>query len=446
MKYIFLFTLCFALNTHAQPGKMDTLYSKVLGETRHIRIYLPSSYGDTYFYPRRYPVLYLLDGEAMFNPVASMVQLLSEDRGAMNFPELIVIAIYNTDRNRDLTPTRPAREPRMDSVTLSHTGGGEKFLSFIGSELMPHVDSLYRTAPYKIFMGHSFGGLTVINTFLHHTSLFDAYIATDPSMSWDQQKLVRQAKEILQESKNGIIPENRFAGKTLFLAIANNLPPGMDTTTIRSDTNNLFARHMNAIFSLRNTLTAAWPQKPPVFIPFSGQPPIPEKLPPPGAALPLRFSWKFYPEYDHGGLPLPADYDGLRFTFNYYSIYFPFPELFRPTWTTDTLIATHYKAISRQLGYKVPPPETLINDIGYQMMGSRQFDRAAYYFQLNIDNYPNSFNVYDSMGDLLAVMQQKDTAVKCYQKALTLREEPGTREKMEKLRRELHSPEPVINK
>jgi len=265
-------------------------------------------------------------------------------------------------------------------------------------------------------------------------------------MSWDQQKLVRQAKEILQESKNGIIPENRFAGKTLFLAIANNLPPGMDTTTIRSDTNNLFARHMNAIFSLRNTLTAAWPQKPPVFIPFSGQPPIPEKLPPPGAALPLRFSWKFYPEYDHGGLPLPADYDGLRFTFNYYSIYFPFPELFRPTWTTDTLIATHYKAISRQLGYKVPPPETLINDIGYQMMGSRQFDRAAYYFQLNIDNYPNSFNVYDSMGDLLAVMQQKDTAVKCYQKALTLREEPGTREKMEKLRRELHSPEPVINK
>ena len=68
-------------------------------------------------------------------------------------------------------------------------------------------------------------------------------------------------------------------------------------------------------------------------------------------------------------------------------------------------------------------------------MGSRQFDRAAYYFQLNIENYPNSFNVYDSMGDLLAARNEKDTAVKCYQQALLLRENADTRKKMEKLSR-----------
>jgi len=426
------------ISLHAQSGKIDTLYSKILGETRRVRIYLPSSYGNTYFSPRRYPVVYLLDGEGLYNPVSSMAQLLSEDRGPMNFPELIVVAVYNTDRNRDLTPTRPASAPRMDSATLSHTGGGEKFLSFIDRELMPHIDSLYRTAPYKIFMGHSFGGLTVINAFLHHTSMFNAYIATDPSMMWDEQKLLRQAKDILQE--------NKFEGKTLFLAIANNLQPGKDTMAVMSDTGHqLFSLHMKSIFSLRNTILAAYPQVARPFVPFTGQLPVAEKLPVSGAP-PFRFSWKYYPDCDHGSLPLPACYDGLRFTFRYYPIYFPFPELFQPTWTTDTLIATHFKAISRQMGYKVSPPEDFINNIGYQMMGSHQLDRAAYYFQLNIDNYPNSFNVYDSMGDLLAVMQQKDTAVKCYQKALTLREEPGTREKMEKLRRELHSPEPVINK
>jgi predicted alpha/beta superfamily hydrolase len=123
-----LLALLFTLRAHAQSGRMDTLYSKTLGETRTMRIYLPSSYSDTYFYPRRYPVAYLLDGEGLYNPVSSMVQLLSEARGPVDFPDLIIVAIYNTDRNRDLTPTRPAHDPRMDSASLSHTGGGERLL------------------------------------------------------------------------------------------------------------------------------------------------------------------------------------------------------------------------------------------------------------------------------------------------------------------------------
>ena len=422
-----LLALLFTLQAHAQSGRMDTLYSKTLGEARTIRIYLPSSYSDTYFYPRRYPVAYLLDGEGLYDPVSSMVRLLSEDRGPMDFPDLIIVAIYNTDRNRDLTPTRAAHAPGMDSAALSHTGGGERFLSFIGSELIPHIDSIYRTAPYKIFMGHSLGGLTVINAFLHHTSMFNAYIATDPSIMWDEQKLLHQAKDRLRE--------NKYAGKTLYLAIANNLPPGTDTTTVMSDTSHeMFSLHVRSIFSLRNAIKAAFPGAPDKFIPFTGQLPVAEKLPAPGPS-PLRWSWKFYPDCDHGALPLPAFYDGLRYTFRYYPVYFPFPELFQPAWTADTLIATHYKVISRQMGYKVSPPEPLINSIGYQLMGSHQFNRAAYYFMMNVENYPKSANVYDSMGDLLSAMQQKDTAIKCYQQALLLRESAETREKMEKLRR-----------
>jgi predicted alpha/beta superfamily hydrolase len=415
--------------THAQPitaGKTDTVYSKTLHENRRIHIYLPSSYGDTYFYPRRYPVLYLLDGDSHFNSVSSMIQLLSEGRGPMDFPELIVVAIPNTDRMRDLTPTRITHDPRMDSASLSRTGGNEHFLTFMATELVPHIDSLYRTTAYKIFMGHSLGGLTVVNTFLHHTTMFDAYIAMDPSMSWDDQKLLTQAKDLLKE--------NKFSGRSLFLGIANNLPPSLDTTTVRTDTSNLFSLHVSSIFAFRNTVLAAYPQSRPVFIPFSGQLPVPEKLP--AAAAPgLRFGWKFYPDYDHGSLPLPAEYDGLRFTFNYYPLYFPFPELFQPTYTQDTLIATHYKVISSYMGYKVSPPEYVINNIGYQLMGSHQLDRAAYYFHLNMQNYPNSFNVYDSMGDVMLARQQKDSAIKCFQKALTLRENPDTRKKLDKLTR-----------
>ena len=87
------------------------------------------------------------------------------------------------------------------------------------------------------------------------------------------------------------------------------------------------------------------------------------------------------------------------------------------------------------MGYKVAPPEFVINGAGYQLMGGHQLDRAAYYFHLNMDNYPNSFNVYDSMGDLLVARAEKDSAMKCYQKALQLRDNPDTRKKLKELSR-----------
>jgi predicted alpha/beta superfamily hydrolase len=429
-KFFILLTLALLL-VHARAqiktGRTDTVFSKILGETRRTLVYLPSSYGDTYFSPRRYPVLYLLDGDSHFNSVSSIVEALSEHRGPMDFPELIIVAIPNTDRIRDLTPTHVTHDlnPQSDSASLSRTGGGEKFLQFIGRELMPHIDSAYRTAPYKIFEGHSLGGLLVVYTFLHHTSLFNAYVALDPSMFWDEKKLLLQAKDILKE--------NKFDGRALYLGIADNLAVGKDTSTIWSDTSNLFSIHMGSIFALRNNILTALPHSsPPPFVPFTGQLPAAEKVPPAGSA-PFRFAWKYYPDYDHGALPLPATYDGLRFIFNYYSLNFPFHEFFAPGWTQDSLIAAHYRTISWYMGYKVSPPEFVINNAGYQLLGAHQLDRAAYYFHLNMDNYPNSFNVYDSMGDVLVARAEKDSAVKCYQKALLLRENPDTRKKLQDL-------------
>jgi hypothetical protein len=347
----------------------------------------------------------------------------------MDFPELIIVAIPNTDRMRDLTPTHVTHDlnPEADSAALSRTGGGEKFLTFISKELMPHIDSAYRTAPYKIFMGHSLGGLTVVNAFLHHTAMFNAYVALDPSMSWDDRKLLHEAKDILKEKK--------FDGRAFYLGIADNLAPGVDTSTIWSDTASLFSIHMGSIFTLRNSILAAWPHSlPPAFVPFTGRAPVAEKVPPPGAP-PFRCAWKYYPDYDHGALPLPAEYDALRFIFNYYKLDFPFHEFFAPTWTGDSLIAAHYRTISWYMGYKVDPPEFVINTTGYQLMGGHQLERAVYYFHLNMENYPNSFNVYDSMGDVLAEREQKDSAMKCYQKALLLRENPDTRKKLVDLSR-----------
>jgi predicted alpha/beta superfamily hydrolase len=111
----------------------------------------------------RYPVVYLLDADAHFESVVGMIRQLSEINGNTNCPAMIVVAIPNTDRTRDLTPTHIVSDlPNMYSNFSKNTGGGENFVAFMEKELMPHIDSVYPTQPYRLLIGHSFGGLTVI--------------------------------------------------------------------------------------------------------------------------------------------------------------------------------------------------------------------------------------------------------------------------------------------
>ena len=86
-------------------------------------------------------------------------------------PEMIVVGIQNTNRTRDMTPTK---------TESANSGGGENFMKFIETEVMPMVEKNYRTQPFKIFAGHSLGGLTVIYSFVSRPDLFNAYIAASP--------------------------------------------------------------------------------------------------------------------------------------------------------------------------------------------------------------------------------------------------------------------------
>ena len=87
------------------------------------------------------------------------------------------------------------------------------------------------------------------------------------------------------------------------------------------------------------------------------------------------------------------------------------------------------------MGYKISPPEQMVNGLGYQLMGSKQFGRAMYFFKMNTGNYPESFNAYDSMGDLYDAMGDKKQAMAAYSKALSLRDFPDTRNKLEQLKK-----------
>jgi predicted alpha/beta superfamily hydrolase len=154
-----------AFNVKAQKdnkiviGKIDSVYSNILNEQRKVWIYAPDMTSGFRDSTKHYPVVYLLDGDAHFTSVTGLIQQLSQVNGNTVYPEMIIVAIPNTDRTRDLTPTHITSDlPNMDSNSSKNTGGGENFVSFIEKELMPHIDSVYLTEPYRILIGHSFGG------------------------------------------------------------------------------------------------------------------------------------------------------------------------------------------------------------------------------------------------------------------------------------------------
>lgn len=88
------------------------------------------------------------------------------------------------------------------------------------------------------------------------------------------------------------------------------------------------------------------------------------------------------------------------------------------------------------MGYIVNPNENLVNNFGYQMMANKQFKKAESLFKLNIINNPKSWNCYDSIGDLYLAMGNKAKAIESFKKALTLKEIPETKEKLETLLKE----------
>src|SRR5258708_8957230 len=87
-------------------GTRDSIWSPTLTEYRTFQVYTPPSYRDTTYLPQKYPVLCLLDGDAHFHSVTGLIQILGTGvNGTVVVPEMIVVAIPNTDRTRDLTPT-----------------------------------------------------------------------------------------------------------------------------------------------------------------------------------------------------------------------------------------------------------------------------------------------------------------------------------------------------
>jgi len=389
-------------------GHKDVIHSDILKEDREIWIHLPESAMGVSKYLSKYPVLYLLDGPGHFHSVTVIIRQLSPANENTIVPEMIIVAIPNTNRSRDLTPSHVDFDFFSgDSIQYS-SGGGNKFLDFMEDELIPHIEKTYPASTYRTFVGHSFGGLSVINALISRQHLFNNYVAIDPSLWWDDQAFLRVADSILSV--------NKFNGKSLYVGVANTMDEGMIIKEVRNDTTKSTA-HIRSILQFVNSMDTQNDNG-------------------------LFFGWKYYENDNHGSVPLIAEYDALRFLFSWYELK-GMNQFWAPISTSSVddllnLIDAHYKNVSYHFGYEVLPPESFINSLGYGFLHEgNKIDIANALFKLNVQNYPNSSNVYDSMGHYYLAQQDSIKALELFTKALEVGSNDFSQEKIDMLKKNL---------
>jgi len=344
-------------------GTKHSLRSNILNEDREYWMSLPDSYNDKESSYKRYPVLIVLDGNLHFKSISGMVNYMSSDvYRNWKIPEMIVVAIQNVDRRRDFTPDK------IITVRENNTGGGDIFLSFLEDELLPELEQKYRTAPYRILFGHSLGGLLATHTYMKEKTLFNSFIAVDPSFgTWDSETMDKKLDSLTEQSFE------RF----IYIATAN-----WGKRNIRNRD-----RHVRFYEALNSKCRGE----------------LPAKL-------------EYFENEDHSSVPIIAFHNGISAIFEGYGI------SYRDVGDKEQLIQ-HFNTISERLSWDFPPPEYLVNQLGYRMLQSgndKEKSNALEFFILNVENYPQSYNSFDSLGEAYETLGDTQKAIENYTKSLSL--------------------------
>ncbi len=171
------------ISDQMQQPKADVYHdvqSETLKETREILVHLPKGYSAE----KQYPVIYVLDGGSNDFSLAAVVEILSQ---TATVKPTIVVGIPNTYRNRDLTPPFMFRQ-----TGGAQKGEGNRFLTFLETELFPMIASKYATSGHRLLVGHSRGGLYAFYAALEKPSLFDAVFCFSPAFWRDDQAMVQR--------------------------------------------------------------------------------------------------------------------------------------------------------------------------------------------------------------------------------------------------------------
>jgi len=338
----------------AEPNlRVLRIASKVLGEERVVRVVLPPGYAER---SEHYPVLYLTDAEDQLVHTAATADFLARHG---RIPRLIVVGIDNVDRVRDFTPTPGPPRPG-ETVEHPGSGGADRFLEFIRAELIPAVDATFPTEHFRIFAGHSLGGLFALHVLETRPDTFSAYIAASPTIPWDDGYVLKRMRALLEVHRE---PKTRL----YFTTASEPTRPGYE-----------------ALKALLDDARA------------------------------LAWEARAFDDEDHGSVVLPSHYYGLRWIFADW----PLPLADGKFRGTLADLEAHYRKLSARYGYAVLPPENVVNAYGYQLLAEKRIEEAIAALQLNVRNHGESANVHDSLGEALEAAGRLDEARMEYRTAV----------------------------
>ena len=208
-----LTTLISMSEAHASPSDPRTIsvQSRATGETSIVRIWTPDGYDRS---DDRYPVIYCADHNPTSDGAAEILAKLAERAEA---PKLILVGVLSNAPRRDFTPTAC-----QDYGPTS--GGGDTWLNHVQSEVIPRIESEFRTSSQRIWWGHSIVGALGLHGALNRPDLFQAFIISSPWLIYDDPN------RFLIESAERVAAERRLPVRPMYLAVGNepNLRPIID--------------------------------------------------------------------------------------------------------------------------------------------------------------------------------------------------------------------------
>jgi predicted alpha/beta superfamily hydrolase len=190
MKNLFIILLSIFSTTCFSQVKIENFNSPILKGQRELSVYLPPSYEKN---PnKKYPLLILLDGDYLLDPFLSTIRYSS---AWDDLPEVIVVGIHQNKDNARLT------DCGVDAFSGMPDGKSVEFFDFLALELVPYIQSEFRTTPFKIIAGHDVTA-AFLNFFLYQKkSQFNAYISMSPELPVGMEN---QIPEILSNLKQPI--------------------------------------------------------------------------------------------------------------------------------------------------------------------------------------------------------------------------------------------------
>ncbi|MHA7832018.1 MAG: alpha/beta hydrolase-fold protein [Flagellimonas sp.] len=363
MKIISIFPFIFLLATLSLSAqtfeirKKDSIDSKILGETRHFKIILPSTYEQ--YSKIKYPVLYILDGDFLIQSTSGIVEYMSKTG---QIPEMIQVYILNTDRTRDFTPTHTDKnyEGKIDS-SLEKSGGGKNFLDFLNNELVQYIDKNYRTNSFNMLVGRSFGGLIGGFDYLQEKTELNSYLLIDPSFWWNEQITVKLAENVLYK-----VIEN----KRMYISSSDNFEFSNYIEKMRNSQVSFFEKIKNK----NNDHT--------------------------------KIKIEIFEQNTHGTVTIPSLYNGLVFLFENYF-------LAGMKYRSADEIINHFAQFSDNNGAEFTPLEGMINWLA-SVQNEKDSSQALKLYELNVNNYPKSINALLTLAEQYEHLNMTEKAVEKY--------------------------------